>query len=155
MTFCFHRLRLTSSVSPCGGFVVSGSEDGSVYWFDLERGDLLAITTFATGNSCVMSVAFHPTDHAIALCSLSKESSLTVLEYNKADIQVQGFSMTTFPRTVQSAISPIQNITRECSKKIKVTPTLDKLERIFQKLDLVMAWSNSNKEFTENRDVYK
>jgi hypothetical protein len=98
-----------------------------------------------------MAVAFHPTDHAVALCSLSSDCSLSVLEFNKADSQIQGFSLITFPRTVQSAVSPIENIlTNNFSQGSNSTPTLDKLERIFRKLDLVMAWSDSHKKSLEN-----
>ncbi len=133
--------------------MVSGSEDGSVHWFDLERGDLVAITTLPSStNHPIMAVAFHPTDHAVAFCSLNSEYSLAVLEFNKGDTQVHGFSMITFPRTVQSAVSPIENISRNAgiSQQTKTTPTLDKLERIFRKLDLVMAWSDSHRQTLEN-----
>ena len=62
--------------------MISGSEDGSVHWFDLERGDLVAVTTLATSTiDPVMAVAFHPTCHAIALCSLSSQCCLSVLEF--------------------------------------------------------------------------
>lgn len=144
------RLRLTSSISPCGSFVVSGSEDGSVHWFDLERGDLVAISALPTSSTPhpVMAIAFHPVDHVLALCSLNTEHCLAVLEFDKADTKIQGFSMTTFPRTVQSALSPIENISRgiDITQQNKTTTTLDKLERIFRKLDLVMTWSHSHEK---------
>ena len=132
---------------------MAGSEDGSVHWFDLERCDLLAVCTLHGSYQAITAVAFHPTDHAVALCSLNPESAVTVLEFNKEDgAQVNsdaGFSLVTFPRTVQSAAFPIENVSRMTgdSRLIggnnKTTPTLDKLERIFRKLDLVMAWSHS------------
>ena len=146
----FNRLRLTSSISPCGNYVVAGSEDGSVHWFDLERGDLMAITTLTESSSAVTSITFHPTDHLVALSSLNPAQALTVLEFNKDDgqQQQQGFSLITFPRTVQSAAFPIENVSRLVNRSPDKTPTLDKLERIFRKLDLVMAWSHSTEQDT-------
>ena len=136
---------------------MSGSEDGSVHWFDLERGDLVAITTLPSSTThAIMAIAFHPCDHSVALCSLNSEYSLAVLEFNKADTQVHGFSMVTFPRTVQSAASPIENIPKnsDISHRTKTTPTLDKLERIFRKLDLVMAWSDAHRQTVEHEENY-
>lgn len=149
------RLRLISNISPCGGFVVSGSEDGSVHWFDLERGDLVAVATLPMSRAHpIMAVAFHPSDHTVAVCSLSSECCFTLLEFNKADSHTQGFSIITFPRTVQTAVSPSENGFRKNSliQRANCTPTLDKLERIFRKLDLVMAWSESHKTSLENED---
>jgi len=131
---------------------VAGSEDGSVHWFDLERGDLIAITTLTESSSAVTSIAFHPTDHLVALSTLNPSHALCILQFNKDDGQQQqkGFSLVTFPRTVQSATFPIENVSRVVSRTSdKTTPTLDKLERIFRKLDLVMAWSHS----TEQQDT--
>ncbi|XP_057380230.1 jouberin-like [Daphnia carinata] len=149
------RLRLISSISPCGGFVVSGSEDGSVHWFDLERGDLVAVASLHTSRAHpIMAVAFHPSNHIVAVCSLSSDCCFTLLEFNQADSDTQGFSITTFPRTVQSAVSPIGNGFRKNSliRRENCTPTLDKLGRIFRKLDLVLAWSESHKTSLENED---
>ncbi|KAI9557965.1 hypothetical protein GHT06_014718 [Daphnia sinensis] len=149
------RLRLISNITPCGGFVVSGSEDGSVHWFDLERGDLVAVTTLPMSKAHpIMAVAFHPSDHTVAVCSLSSECCFTLLEFNNADSNTQGFSIITFPRTVQTIASPIANGLRKNSiiNGANCTPTLDKLERIFRKLDLVMDWSESHKTSLENED---
>ena len=148
-----NRVRLTSAISPCGNYIVSGSEDGSVYWFDLERGDLVAISALPGSTRPIMSVAFHPTSHRIALCSLDPERSLSLLEYRKTDTGIQGFSMTTFPRTVQRAIGPIESPAKTAESSFahqtKTTSTLDKLERIFRKLDLVMTWSSSQEKDQE------
>lgn len=135
--------------------MVSGSEDGSVHWFDLERGDLVAVATLPMSRAHpIMAVAFHPSDHTVAVCSLSSECCFTLLEFNKADSHTQGFSIITFPRTVQTAVSPSENGFRKKSliQRANCTPTLDKLERIFRKLDLVMAWSESHKTSLENED---
>ena len=140
------RLRLTSTISPCGNYVVAGSEDGSVHWFDLERGDLVAILSF-TGAHPITAISFHPTDHILAICSLNPEESFAILEYQKEDTQVTGFSLVTLPRTVRSALplprdKPIY--TSHNSPQFNGTPNLDKLQRIFRKLDLVRNWSHSN-----------
>lgn len=129
---------------------MAGSEDGSVHWFDLERCDLLAVSTIPGSYHPVTSIAFHPTDHTVALCSLNPELSMTILEFNKEDTQIEGMSFVTFPRTVQSAAFPIENVARISGSETnsKKTPTLDKLERIFKKLDLVMAWSCANENYS-------
>lgn len=146
-----HRLKLTSSITPCGNYVVSGSEDGSIYWFDLERGDLVAIMSFQNaGSHPVPSVAFHPHEHVMAISSLCSDLSVVLAEFNSNDTQVLGFSVVTFPRTVQSAAQSIVSFTQGRGKlkaaASNTTPTLDKLERIFRKLDLVMAWSRSEEK---------
>lgn len=142
---------MTSSISPCGHYVVAGSEDGSVHWFDLERCDLLAVLTLPGSYHPVTAIAFHPTEHTLALCSLNPHEPMTVLEFNTDDTQVEGFSLVTFPRTVLSAAFPIENVSKVIDdpsisfhRESRGTPTLDKLEKIFRKLDLVMAWSRTN-----------
>ena len=126
--FLQFRLRLTCSISPCGNYFAAGSEDGSVHWFDLESGDLLAILSISDLHA-VTSISFHPCSHTLVLCSLNAKKSFNLLEFNKRSKEVQGFSLTTFPRTVKTVDSS------KCA-----TPTLNKLERIFRKLDLVSTW---------------
>lgn len=111
----------------------------------------MAVTAIPTSpTSPVMAIAFNPMEHAIALCSLNSENSLVVLESNNVDTKISGFSMTTFPRTVQSAVCPIGNLSNsiDTTQRSKTTSTLDKLERIFRKLDLVMTWSSSQEQKT-------
>lgn len=105
----------------------------------------MAITTLTESSSAVTSIAFHPTDHLVALSTLNPSHALCILQFNKEDGQQQqkGFSLVTFPRTVQSATFPIENVTRVMNRTSDKTPTLDKLERIFRKLDLVTTWSHS------------
>lgn len=122
------RLRLTCSISPCGSYFAAGSEDGSVHWFDLESGDLLAILSFSDSHA-VTSISFHQCTHTLVLCSLNVKKSFNLLEFDKRSKEVLGFSLTTFPRTVKR-IDPLS----------ATTPTLNKLERIFRKLDLVSTW---------------
>ena len=68
--------------------MVAGSEDGSVHWFDAERGDLMAVLSFGGAGRPVTAVAFHPTDHALAVCSLNAAESVVLLEFDKNDTQV-------------------------------------------------------------------
>ena len=133
--FTLSRLRLTSTVSPCGSYVVAGSEDGSVHWFDLERGDLVALLSLGCSHP-ITAISFHPCSHLMVLCSLNADQCFTLMEYDSRENgDVRGFSLTTFPRTVQGVCVAKKNLQQ-------TTPTLNKLENIFRKLDLVMAWKN-------------
>lgn len=130
---------MTSSISPCANYVVAGSEDGSLHWFDLQRGDLVAILSFGSNLEPITAVDFHPTDHSFIICLLNPRQQFVVLEYRKNDKDINGFSLVKFPMNVRPPMAPLSDI-----RNVNKTPHLDKVQQIFRKLDIVMTWTSSN-----------
>ncbi|XP_011061532.1 PREDICTED: jouberin-like [Acromyrmex echinatior] len=80
------RIQLKACISPCGGFVICGSEDSVLNIWNLETGKLVAKYTNDERNSAkiiVTCVDYHPYDHVLAYSIFGNPTSVNVLRYNK------------------------------------------------------------------------
>ncbi|XP_012063845.1 PREDICTED: jouberin-like [Atta cephalotes] len=80
------RIQLKACISPCGGFVICGSEDSVLNIWNLETGKLVAKYTNDERNSAktiVTCVDYHPYDHVLAYSIFGSPTSVDVLRYNK------------------------------------------------------------------------
>ncbi|KAG5322328.1 MOS1T transposase, partial [Pseudoatta argentina] len=84
--FLTYRIQLKACISPCGGFVICGSEDSVLNIWNLETGKLVAKYTNDERNSSktiVTCVDYHPYDHVLAYSIFGNPTSVNVLRYNK------------------------------------------------------------------------
>ncbi|KAF6769575.1 hypothetical protein AHF37_12396 [Paragonimus kellicotti] len=77
-----HQQLLRSCITPCGSFVISGSEDCNVYVWNAITGDPVACYRQLEFSQPVTSISFHPTENVIAFASLDPESPLLLYAYN-------------------------------------------------------------------------
>ncbi|XP_011708062.1 PREDICTED: jouberin-like [Wasmannia auropunctata] len=80
------RIQLKACISPCGGFVICGSEDSILNIWNLETGKHVARYTNPGRNSARMIVScvdYHPYDHVLAYSIFGTPASVRVLRYNK------------------------------------------------------------------------
>ncbi|KAF8567830.1 hypothetical protein P879_07459 [Paragonimus westermani] len=77
-----HQQLLRSCITPCGSFVISGSEDCNVYVWNAITGDPVACYRQLQFSQPVTSISFHPTENVIAFASLDPESPLLLYAYN-------------------------------------------------------------------------
>ncbi|KAG5326522.1 AHI1 protein, partial [Acromyrmex heyeri] len=84
--FLTYRIQLKACISPCGGFVICGSEDSVLNIWNLETGKLVAKYTNDernSGKTIVTCVDYHPYDHVLAYSIFGNPTSVNVLRYNK------------------------------------------------------------------------
>ncbi|KAK8744268.1 hypothetical protein OTU49_000710 [Cherax quadricarinatus] len=104
-----HRLRgllnvreqMRGCISPCGTWVISGSEDGGLYVWNSDTGDMVSALMNLPIEGTISCVDYHPLDHMMALCSYSNETPVLILGYNQESMS----SNTTVPMSVQPATS--------------------------------------------------
>lgn len=88
---------IKSCFSPCGSFVVSGSEDGSVFVWDSENGNLVSSMLelpFYKGISCV---DFHPFDNMISICSHEPGSPVIIMNYDPTKSSANNVPLNVLP----------------------------------------------------------
>ncbi|KAH9498473.1 Jouberin [Bulinus truncatus] len=82
--------KICSTITPCGSFVFSGSEDGKVYAWNTDTGDQVAVYTQLNYNMPVTDVHYHPRDHMLAICSLGDNQPIYVYKYDPQISLVDG-----------------------------------------------------------------
>lgn len=75
------REQLRSCISPCGMWVVSGSEDGGLFVWNSDTGEIAASVMDLPLYGTVSCVDFHPHDHMMAVSSYSNESPVLILAH--------------------------------------------------------------------------
>lgn len=77
---------MKACISPCGGFVICGSEDSVLNIWNLETGKHVARYANDGRSSAKMIVTcvdYHPYDHVLAYSIFGSSTSVRVLRYNK------------------------------------------------------------------------
>nr|XP_006825179.1 PREDICTED: jouberin-like [Saccoglossus kowalevskii] len=82
------REQLKSSLSACGTFVFSGSEDYQAYVWNTDTGDQVAIYSDLGYTNPVSDVAYHPFDHMIAFCSFGENHPVQIYNYDAKVAQI-------------------------------------------------------------------
>ena len=76
---------MRSVYSPCGHYVVAGSEDGRAYLWDLGSQKILRTYKHLGFAEPVHAVAWHPWDHMIAFASFGRAQPIVVMRYDPND----------------------------------------------------------------------
>lgn len=77
---------MKACISPCGGFVICGSEDSVLNIWNLETGKHVARYTNdgrSSARMIITCVDYHPYDHVLAYSIFGSSTSVRVLRYNK------------------------------------------------------------------------
>ncbi|XP_051471969.1 jouberin isoform X2 [Apus apus] len=151
-----YREKIHSTLTPCGTFLFSGSEDGKAYVWNPETGDQVAIYSELCFTSPLRDVAFHPHEHMVSFCAFGQNQPILVYIYDYKVAQQEAelvkdlsSSLTTAaPREPQifSSFSeiPIQKSSGLCpaDQFVSVARTSMRMQKVKQKLDSVTASSN-------------
>ncbi|KAK7792381.1 hypothetical protein R5R35_007733 [Gryllus longicercus] len=78
-----HRIQTSSCVSPCGGLIFSASEDGTVYVWNADTGELIALYSGLNFHSPITCVDYHPFEHMVVFSSHGSPSRVVVCTYDK------------------------------------------------------------------------
>ncbi|CAK8690838.1 unnamed protein product [Clavelina lepadiformis] len=133
-----HRQLIRSTLTPCGSFVVSGSEDGCAYVWNADSGDQVAIYNELGYSRPVRDIAFHPHDHVVAFCSFHPNMPVLVFKYDKDATSVSGGVIS----VVGSTPAPASKAEIDQADSHRLTDTSRpglKVERIRRHLDSVLG----------------
>ncbi|XP_034274751.1 jouberin [Pantherophis guttatus] len=151
-----YREKIHSTLTPCGTFLLSGSEDGVAYVWNLETGDQVAMYSDLSFTSPLRDVAFHPLEHMVAFCAFGQNQPILVYIYDykvakqgiEAVKELSGSQLTKSPRSPQtlsmSAGFPTQKnpMISSADQFANVARTSVRMQKVKQKLDSVMASSS-------------
>ncbi|XP_037247891.1 jouberin [Falco rusticolus] len=151
-----YREKIHSTLTPCGTFLFSGSEDGKAYVWNPETGDQVAIYSELPFTSPLRDVAFHPHEHMVLFCAFGQNQPILayIYDYKVAQQEAElvkdlGSSLTTAaPRGPQffSSFSeiPVQNssVMSPADQFVSVARASMRMQKVKQKLDSVLASSN-------------
>ncbi|NXM02860.1 AHI1 protein, partial [Tyrannus savana] len=151
-----YREKIHSTLTPCGTFLFSGSEDGKAYVWNPETGDQVAIYSELSFTSSLRDVAFHPHEHMVSFCAFGQNQPILVYIYDYKVAQQEAelvkdlsSSLTTAaPRGPQffSSFSeiPVQKslVMSPADQFVSVARASMRMQKVKQKLDSVLASSN-------------
>ncbi|KAM6433682.1 jouberin [Rhynochetos jubatus] len=151
-----YREKIHSTLTPCGTFLFSGSEDGKAYVWNPETGDQVAIYSELCFTSPLRDVAFHPHEHMVSFCAFGQNQPILVYIYDYKVAQQEAELIkdlssslnTAAPRGPQffSSFSeiPIQKSSAMslADQFVGVARTSMRMQKVKQKLDSVTASSN-------------
>ncbi|PAA86669.1 hypothetical protein BOX15_Mlig003330g2, partial [Macrostomum lignano] len=123
------RENLRSCVSPCGAFVITGSEDGDVYVFNADSGDVVATYRQVNLSGSVSCLDYHPLDNALAFSSLSHSAAILIYQYDASLARRDG-QQAQLGRsgTLVNVGDTVQQL--EASRLIQSGPVLQEVDRL-------------------------
>ncbi|XP_025929989.1 jouberin isoform X1 [Apteryx rowi] len=151
-----YREKIHSTLTPCGTFLFSGSEDGKAYVWNPETGDQVAIYSELSFTSPLRDVAFHPHEHMVSFCAFGQNQPILVYIYDYKAAQLEAeivkdlsSSLTTAAPRGPQIFSSFSEITTQQSSTmspadqfVSVARASMRMRKVKQKLDSVTASSN-------------
>ncbi|XP_019624122.1 PREDICTED: jouberin-like [Branchiostoma belcheri] len=77
------RQQVRSVLTPCGSFVIAGSEDSCAYVWNTETGDKVAVYRELGYQNTVCGLDFHPHDHMVAFCCYGDNNPILIYTYDQ------------------------------------------------------------------------
>ncbi|XP_071596949.1 jouberin [Heliangelus exortis] len=151
-----YREKIHSTLTPCGTFLFSGSEDGKAYVWNPETGDQVAIYSELSFTCPLRDVAFHPHEHMVSFCAFGQNQPILVYIYDYKAAQQEAelvkdlsssfktaslrgpqflSSFSEIPVQKNSAMTPADQF-------VSVARESMRMQKVKQKLNSVMASSN-------------
>uniref|UniRef100_A0A8B9PBF4 Jouberin n=1 Tax=Apteryx owenii TaxID=8824 RepID=A0A8B9PBF4_APTOW len=146
-----YREKIHSTLTPCGMFLFSGSEDGKAYVWNPETGDQVAIYSELSFTSPLRDVAFHPHEHMVSFCAFGQNQPILVYIYDYKVAQLEAeivkdlsSSLTTAAPRGPQIFSSFSEITTQQSSTmspadqfVSVARASMRMRKVKQKLDSV------------------
>ncbi|KAG0729248.1 Jouberin [Chionoecetes opilio] len=148
------REQLRSCISPCGTWVVSGSEDGGLFVWNSDTGDMTTSVMDLPLYGTVSCVDFHPHDHMLAVCSYSSESPVLILAHTpntpantNVSISVEALSSRNHLsslRITSPQQSVVQGLDTYRTVTSKTSVTVEKIHKISQEHNMHSVGNGSS-----------
>ncbi|EOB05364.1 Jouberin, partial [Anas platyrhynchos] len=171
-----YREKIHSTLTPCGTFLFSGSEDGKAYVWNPETGDQVAIYSELSFTSPLRDVAFHPHEHMVSFCAFGQNQPILVYIYDYKVAQQEAELVKDLSSSLTSAAprgpqffssfseNPMQksSVMSPADHFVSVARTSMRMQKLKQKLDSVTVSvfhlhiaKASKKSFLLSEDVSK
>ncbi|XP_053237957.1 jouberin isoform X1 [Podarcis raffonei] len=150
-----YREKIRSTLTPCGTFLFSGSEDGIAYVWNPETGDQVAMYSDLSFTSPVRDVAFHPHEHMVSFCAFGQNQPILVYIYDYKVAQQEaelvkdfrGLNLSTSSRGPQifsnsADISGQKDSMSPADQFASAARMSLRMQKVKQKLDSVMTSSS-------------
>ncbi|NXH42286.1 AHI1 protein, partial [Dicaeum eximium] len=151
-----YREKIHSTLTPCGTFLFSGSEDGKAYVWNPETGDQVAIYSELSFTSPLRDVAFHPHEHMVSFCAFGQNHPILVYIYDYKVAQQEAGLVRDFSSSLTtgapkgphffSSFSEIpaqkHSVMSPADQFVSVARASMRMQKVKQKLDSVMENSN-------------
>uniref|UniRef100_A0A8C3V4B8 Jouberin n=1 Tax=Catharus ustulatus TaxID=91951 RepID=A0A8C3V4B8_CATUS len=143
-----YREKIHSTLTPCGTFLFSGSEDGKAYVWNPETGDQVAIYSDLSFTSPLRDVAFHPHEHMVSFCAFGQNHPILVYIYDYKVAQQEAelvrdlsSSLTTAAPRGPHFLSSFSEIPvmSPADQFVNVARASMRMQKVKQKLDSVMV----------------
>ncbi|NXO24624.1 AHI1 protein, partial [Cisticola juncidis] len=151
-----YREKIHSTLTPCGTFLFSGSEDGKAYVWNPETGDQVAIYSELSFTSPLRDVAFHPHEHMVSFCAFGQNHPILVYIYDYKVAQQEAELVRDLSSSFTTAVPrgphffssfseiPVQknSVMSPADQFVSVARASMRMQKVKQKLDSVTANSN-------------
>ncbi|XP_005361015.1 jouberin isoform X1 [Microtus ochrogaster] len=77
-----YREKIHSTLTPCGTFLFSGSEDGVVYVWNPETGEQVAMYSDLPFKSTIRDISYHPFENMVAFCAFGQSEPVLLYVYD-------------------------------------------------------------------------
>ncbi|KAM9316683.1 jouberin [Gastrophryne carolinensis] len=134
-----YKEKLHSAFTPCGTFVIAGSEDGIAYVWNAETGDQVAKYSKLSYLAPVRDVAFHPHEHMVAFCAFGQNQPILIYIYDYKVAQFEAESTHTSSDANDSNHSDVLTFQ---DSAIAARSSM-RMMKVKQKLDSVLNESNA------------
>uniref|UniRef100_A0A1A8MVS4 Abelson helper integration site 1 n=1 Tax=Nothobranchius pienaari TaxID=704102 RepID=A0A1A8MVS4_9TELE len=84
-----YRERICSTFTPCGNFLLSGSEDGMAYVWNTDTGDQVEVYSELCYHTALHGVSFHPHENMVAFCAYGQSQPVLVYLYDRKVSQLE------------------------------------------------------------------
>ncbi|NWX65530.1 AHI1 protein, partial [Promerops cafer] len=151
-----YREKIHSTLTPCGTFLFSGSEDGKAYVWNPETGDQVAIYSELSFTSPLRDVAFHPHEHMVSFCAFGQNHPILVYIYDYKVAQQEAELVRDLSSSLTTAAPkgphffssfseiPVQknSVMSPADQFVSVARASMRMQKVKQKLDSVVANSS-------------
>ncbi|XP_029452474.1 LOW QUALITY PROTEIN: jouberin [Rhinatrema bivittatum] len=158
-----YREKIHSTITPCGTFLFSGSEDGMAYVWNAETGDQVAKYPDLSYTSPLRDVAFHPHEHMVAFCAFGESQPIIVYIYDHKVAQLEAEIVKDFGGSLTSSVPRRPDVHSSFDITSQHDPSLSsadqfvsavktsmRMQKVKQKLDSVMNSGHLNTSRTGN-----
>ncbi|KAL2098895.1 hypothetical protein ACEWY4_005375 [Coilia grayii] len=130
-----YRERIQSTLTPCGSFIFSGSEDGLAYVWNAETGDQVAVYSELCYPTALRTAVFHPLENMVAFCAYGQSQPIHVYLYDHkvAQLEVENMkaltkSSTADPRSLATFQDPSASAMDRFASAARVSLRLQRLQ---------------------------